>query len=418
MNDMASALSTTPPSSKPTSSTTGVSGGGTGMSLLSSSSSAPGSNLSTSPQLSRPGFQQPTPPPRPTKVPTHQPTLSPMSSSFTHSSTLQPSKYTPPPAKQTSMGMASGTGIGPGYTPPTVRSQQPMSANSGLGDMGLFTGGTGQTSQTGLLQPMMATQSNFSGMSSLGNESSNRNTAPSNSLFSGMQTGGGGFNPPSQVKRSTPSSGMNGSSGLFTGMQVNSSQPAGPSMSGAGGIGGGGILQPLVPTQQQPSNAQSIGSGWSSNINTQPAGSQMNSSMYGGAQPQNQAIGGWSSNVAGNTNNSLNPGGGGGGWSQNIGGGSAGMGMQQVGMGHTPMQSGMGMGQSTYNSGASWSTNIAGGSGNTGFSGSSAPPTAVGLMMGGMGQPLVPQTIQPSQQQTANKPAPGANPFADLNFLA
>jgi hypothetical protein len=193
--------------------------------------------------------------------------------------------------------------------------------------------------------------------------------------------------------------------------------------SGAGG-GGGGLLQPLAPTQQQqpqpqPSSGQPIGNastGWSSNIGSQSSGSSQ--TLYGGGvQSQSQSARGWSSNIANMSSGSTGMAGSG----QNIGG----MGMQpmQTGMGATQMQGGMGMGQGGMGGGATWSTNIlSGGSANTGVafqSGSNLAPTAAGLMMGGTGQPLMPQAQQqPQQTAAANKPAPGANPFADLSFLA
>ena len=59
--------------------------------------------------------------------------------------------------------------------------------------------------------------------------------------------------------------------GLFSGMQQplsSSNQPM------QGGSGGSGLLQPLIPIQQQTGGTQNVGNaiastGWSSNINTQ-----------------------------------------------------------------------------------------------------------------------------------------------------
>ena len=72
---------------------------------------------------------------------------------------------------------------------------------SGLGDFGLLTGGTGQTSQTGfgsggggsgILQPTKPQ----SGLSMMGGNNNTSSVSTSGSLFSGMQTGGSGdFNP-------------------------------------------------------------------------------------------------------------------------------------------------------------------------------------------------------------------------------
>ena len=296
--------------------------------------------------------------------------------------------------------------------------------------MGGFTGATGPPSQTGfgdggggssgILQPATAPQqSSLSGMANFGSNNYSRTS----SLFSGMQSGSGGFTPPSQANQpmmmSSSSGAGSGSGGtsLFGGMQVNNMQ------ANQGGGVGGGMLQPLAPMQQQPTSTQSIGSastGWSPNINKRQH--QMNSA-YSASQPQSQpAGGGWSSNIAGGSSMVGSGTAGGGGWSQNIAQGGSGMGMQRMptGMGHSQMQSGMGIGQGSFGGGgATWSTNITGGGRNTGYPGASAPPTAAGLMMGGMGQPLVSQSLQPQQQQqqTSSKPAPGANPFADLSFL-
>ena len=341
-----------------------------------------------------------------------------------------------------------------------MRSQQTGSMSgsvggSGLGDFGLLTGGTGQTSQTGfgggggsgILQPTKPQ----SGLSMMGINDNTSSVSTSGSLFSGMQTGGtGGFNPQTQGNRSTlnPSypggsgtmSGAGNTSGLFSGMQMNNTQQQQQrfsnqsmqqgGMGGSGAGGGGGLLQPMVPTQQQqqpqPSSGQPIGNastGWSSNINTQSSGPSQ--TLYGGGvqQSQSQSARGWSSNIAGNSNMSSGSAGIAGS-GQNMGG----MRMQpmQIGMGPTQMQGGMGMGQGGMGGGATWSTNniSGGGAANTGVAfqgGSNLPPTAASLMMGGgTGQPLMPQAQQPQHQQTAaaNKPALGANSFADLSFLA
>ena len=45
--------------------------------------------------------------------------------------------------------MSTGTGMRLGYTPPSVRSQQATWSSSGLGAVRLFTGKSGQISQTG-----------------------------------------------------------------------------------------------------------------------------------------------------------------------------------------------------------------------------------------------------------------------------
>ena len=425
----------------------------------------PSSNQTPSPQISRLGFQQtpiqqqpsllqPTPlqptqtqsqPLQPAQKVPLQPSLTStlQQSTFMQNSSLQPSKYTAPP-KQTPGAISTGTGMQSRYTPPAVRSQQAAGGSSGLGDTGLFTGRTGQTSQTGfggssggslggILQPtnQMPQQSGLTGVSGLGSSDYRSSTlATSGSLFSGMQVGGGGggggYTPPSQVKRSMINSSSGGggsgssSGGIFSGMQQpvsSSNQPM------QGGSGGGGLLQPLVPMQQQTGATRNVGNasaGWSSNIDTQLH--QVNT-LYGSAQPQSQATGaGWSSNIAGSSSMSSRPTAAGSEWSQNVAPGVNGMGIQpmQAGMGHPSMQSGVGMGQGNIGGvGATWSSNIAGGNTNMGYHGASVSPTATGPLMSGIGQPLVPQSLQPQQQfQTANKPAPGANPFADLNFLA
>ena len=466
VNDMASALSAspaTPPTAKNTSPAVGM-GMGPSSSNFGMEPSSSASNHTPSPQFSRPGgFQQTSSsqqqqPLQPTTLqPTPAPTLQPTLPSVTPNSgsTLQPSKYAPSPKQTTLANLSGGMGVQSRYTPPTMRSQQTASVSgggSGLGDFGLLTGGTGQTNQTGfgggggsgILQPTKPQ----SGPSMMGISDNRSSMSTSGALFSGMQTGGTGgssFNPQMQGNRSmlNPSSGGSGTmsgagntSGLFSGMQMNSNmqqqqqqqqfsnQSLQVGMGGSGG-GGGGLLQPLVPTQQQqqqpqPSSGQPIGNastGWSSNINTQGPLSQ--ASYGGGLQSQSQSATGWSSNIAGSSSmSSGSTGTAGSGWSQNIGG----MGMQpmQTGMGPTQMQGGMGMGQSSMGGGATWSTTTSGGGANTGVAfqgGSTLPPTAANLMMGGTGQPLMPQTQQ-QQQTAANRPAPGANPFADLSFLA
>ena len=433
VGDMASALSSRSP---PTASGIGIEQSISSFGMGPTSYSA--SNHTHTFQQQASPHQQPLQPTSLQSTPT--PSLQP---SMTSSGTvLQPSKYTPT-SKQTLLGgVSGGTSVRSGYTPPSVRPQQAVGASSfGLGDLSLLAGGgAGQTSQTGfsggesgILQPNKA-QSGLTGPSMM----ESRNLASTvNSLFSGMQTGGygasAGVTPQAQINRSmlTSSTGGNGSigrgggdnSGLFSGMQMNNTQhqqSLNQSLQGSSG----GMLKPLVPTQQTNSHQQPIGNastGWSSNISTQRL---LNPTPYvgSGVQSQSQIATGWSSDIAlGGSSLSLGSATTGSGWSQNL----SGMGMQpiQTGMGYNQIQGGIGMGHSDMGGGGTWSSSIAGGGGaNSGvaFHGGSSVPAAASLMMGGTSRPLLPiqQQQQPHQQPSTNQLAPGANPFADLSFLA
>ena len=149
------------------------------------------------------------------------------------------------------------------------------------------------------------------------------------------------------------------------------------------------LAPPLIPTQPQQQDSINTGMGWSSTIQGQnPHSTNIQGSFETHGQ-STQSLMGWSSNIAARPQpqaaSSAT------GWSQNIGT-------------TQPQGSGTGMGMG-------WT------GGMQGIGGSQ--PTAASVMIG-VGQPLVPQNTssvarQPSPQQ---HPAPGANPFADLNFLS
>ena len=286
------------------------------------------------------------------------------------------SGYMAPPLQPQATGQTGLTG-NTGYT---ARPLQPQAT----GQTGL-TGKTGYTARP--LQPQAPannTATLFSGMQ--GSSPISSHTQPSqsgilqptrNDMFDSTHgTSNTGYTHQSQ-----------GTGSLFGGMQINSS----PSGMATGGVN----QQPLVPSPA-PSKSSSL-TGWSSSV--VGSGSLQNTNSLGynnNAQSVTNtpsSVQGWSSNIAPT---------GGTGWSQGMG---SGLGQQQnygtgPGMGQ-PQYSGMESGQQQY-AGMNWSSNV--------HPGGQGTPTVT--VMGQNTQPL-----QPQSRNTTNKPAPGANPFADLSFL-
>ena len=363
------------------------------------------------------------------------------------------------------------------YTPPPLRPQKTATSGSGLGDLDLLS--SQPSSNLGNMQPQSSTGASWSsnimaptsstgptGLSGFGNSSSSQMASGSGSLFSGMQV-----NPvpgPSQLNPipMQPSSGslpmqqqMSGGNFMTPTPPQGHMTPTPPqghmtTATNQNAYGSMGMAQTLIPTPAQHGSGGSLGnagSGWSSNIQTQSPQSGLNTQPQA-AHMHSQNPTDWSSGMAANSRGSQLSGSNiGAGWSSNIPGQGTqgGVGMRQMQNPSTNWSSGIQTGQGVNNqqhgsfsaaaqgmapqqlSGSSaggmggWPDNIQGGGSYSGGLQATNPPMAANLMMGGGQQTgMVPQNtsmLQPQQasvQFPGSKPAPGANPFADLSFLS
>ena len=363
------------------------------------------------------------------------------------------------------------------YQAPPV--MQPSKADSGLmpgseNKTGLTGIGVSSSQSIGMLKPTAVNSAKTGSILSpniLSNSSSPSVDQGLSSIFNGTT-----------VDSKSPKSARQNPPGIFGGMSMNQipTIPLGGMLnqqSGGGmGSGSGGLGPPLVPTQTNNSSSlplsgsSNTGTGWSTGIGMGPGQNQnVNTGMdsRGTQEAQSFQASGWSGNIGGMARNSANLGSNSAsGWSPNIGTrrvdasqqigtGSMGMNPQQIGqqnrygMGIDPQQhSQYGSGMKQHNSGANWSSNIQPQQssqpvGGTNFiSGGSQPlvpsPAPGGLAGGyqplipspapgglaGGSQPLIPSpapgglAVSIASGTNLNKPAPGANPFADLSFLS
>lgn len=315
-----------------------------------------------SPHISRSELLKPTPASQPQPQPLTLTSTTPSASA----------SYMPPPLQpqKASMGV------------PSSHSGAPTAANTGAGwssnMVAQHTGTPGMTGLTGISSSVGSSSSDgiFNGMQ-MGTP------LQPQPLFSGMNIGGATYpavqnRPPlSSFQAPPPPVASNLSQGTLTAPTHQF-----------------GIGEPLMPTQAQGASFGNAQTSWSPNIaNVQTQGTLPGSEMQNATR--------WSSNIAGSSQMpSIS------GWSSNIAGSGSGMGQGQMQFQGSGTGMGMGMGlQMTQ-----------------------TQPTAATVLMGG-GQPLMPQNIsavqqpQPYQQaqlagsQFSSRPAPGANPFADLSFL-